>query len=46
MDHDTAEFAVETIRRWWRTMGQPAYPQANRLLIIADAGGSNGSLVR
>jgi hypothetical protein len=39
MDHDTAEFAVETIRRWWRTMGQPTYPQATRLLITADAGG-------
>ena len=46
MDHDTAEFAVETIRRWWRTMGRPAYPQAVRLLITADAGGSNGSRLR
>src|SRR5580658_5889097 len=46
MDHDTAEFAVETIRRWWRTMGQPSYPQATRLLITADAGGSNGSRLR
>jgi hypothetical protein len=46
MDHDTAEFAVETIRRWWRTMGQLAYPQATRLLITADAGGSNGSRLR
>ena len=46
MDHDTAEFAVETIRRWWRTMGHPAYPQATRLLITADAGGSNGSRLR
>ena len=46
MDHDTAEFAVETIRRWWRTMGQPAYPEATRLLITADAGGSNGSRLR
>jgi transposase len=46
MDHDTAEFAVETIRRWWRSMGQPAYPQATRLLITADAGGSNGSRLR
>ena len=46
MDHDTAEFAVETIRRWWRTMGRPAYPQATRLLITADAGGSNGSRLR
>jgi len=46
MDHDTAEFAVETIRRWWRTMGQPAYPKATRLLITADGGGSNGSRFR
>src|SRR6266852_1446819 len=38
MDHDTAEFAVETIRRWWRTMGRPTYPVATRLLITADAG--------
>ena len=46
MDHDTAAFAVETIRRWWRSMGQTAYPQAERLLITADAGGSNGARVR
>jgi transposase len=46
MDHDTAEFAVETIRRWWRSMGRPAYPDAARLLITADAGGSNGSRLR
>ena len=46
MDHDTAEFAVETIRRWWRSMGEPAYPEAQRLLITADAGGSNGSRLR
>jgi transposase len=46
MDHDTAEFAVETIRRWWRSMGRQAYPQASRLLITADAGGSNGSRLR
>ena len=41
-DHDTAEFAVESIRRWWRQMGQPAYPEACQLLVTADAGGSNG----
>ena len=41
-DHDTATFAVETIRRWWLTVGAPAYPRARRLLICADAGGSNG----
>ena len=37
---------METIRRWWRSMGQPAYPKATRLLITADAGGSNGSRLR
>ncbi len=46
IDHDTAEFAVETIRRWWRWMGGKHYPQAQKLLITADAGGSNGSRVR
>ncbi len=45
-DHDTAAFAVESIRRWWQSMGQPAYPKAKRLLITADAGGSNGPRVR
>jgi len=45
-DHDTAEFAVETIRRWWRTMGQARYPQAHQLLITADGGGSNSSRCR
>jgi len=43
MDHDTAEFATETIRRWWRQMGSKAYPGARELLILADGGGSNGS---
>lgn len=46
VDHDTAEFAVESIRRWWRSMGRQAYPQSARLLITADAGGSNGSRLR
>jgi hypothetical protein len=46
MDHDTAAFAVNTIRRWWRTMGRPAYRRAKSLLIMADSGGSNGSRVR
>lgn len=46
IDHDTAEFAVESIRRWWRCMGQKAYPHATRLLITADSGGSNGSRLR
>jgi transposase len=40
-DHDTAEFAVQTIRTWWRQMGREAYPKAKQLLITADAGGSN-----
>jgi hypothetical protein len=44
--HDTAEFAVESIRRWWREMGHPLYPTARRLLITADCGGSNGYRVR
>lgn len=38
---DTAEFAVETIRRWWKEMGQPRYPEARHLMITADGGGSN-----
>jgi hypothetical protein len=45
-DHDTAAFAVESIRRWWQTMGRPLYPEAKRLLITADGGGSNGFRVR
>jgi len=45
-DHDTAAFAVESIRRWWRGLGQSTYPQAKRLLICADGGGSNGYRVR
>jgi len=46
VDHDTAAFAVESIRRWWRWMGRPSYPKARRLLITADSGGSNGARVR
>jgi transposase len=42
-DHNTAAFAVESIRRWWQSMGQSAYPQARTLLITADGGGSNGA---
>jgi Rhodopirellula transposase DDE domain len=45
-DHDTAAFAVASIRRWWSSMGKAVYPQAKRLLITADGGGSNGSRVR
>lgn len=46
VDHDTAAFAVESIRRWWNSMGRPMYPNASRLLITADSGGSNGARVR
>ncbi len=46
IDHDTAAFAVQSIRRWWRTMGRPAYPKAKSLLVTADSGGSNGSRTR
>jgi Rhodopirellula transposase DDE domain len=45
-DHDTAAFAVQTLRRWWQQVGSGSYPQANRLLVCADAGGSNGYRVR
>ncbi|NTW88793.1 MAG: ISAzo13 family transposase [Desulfobulbaceae bacterium] len=45
-DHDTASFAVATIRRWWIVMGKPLYPDAKELIITADGGGSNGSRVR
>lgn len=45
-DHDTASFAVETIRRWWNAMGKERYPQASTLMITADGGGSNGSRLR
>jgi hypothetical protein len=45
-DHDTAAFAVQTLRRWWQQVGRLAYPQAERLLVCADAGGCNGDRVR
>jgi transposase len=45
-DHDTAAFAVESIRRWWTAAGHDDYPRARRLLITADAGGSNGYRAR
>src|SRR5438874_2139097 len=45
-DHDTAAFAVESIRRWWQARGQATYPRARRLLVTADAGGSNGYRTR
>ena len=43
---DTGEFAVESIKRWWREMGRDAYPEADRIYITADSGGSNGFRVR
>jgi hypothetical protein len=46
INHDTGEFAVESIRRWWNGMGKQHYPNATELLITADGGGSNGSRVR
>jgi hypothetical protein len=46
IDHNTAEFAVETIRRWWREMGLPLYSEATDLLITVDAGGSNSVRAR
>jgi transposase len=46
IDHDTARFACETLRRWWREMGAPAYPTAKELLVTADSGGSNGTRSR
>jgi len=45
-DHDTSAFAVATLRRWWNTVGRARYPHADRLLICADGGGSNGHRVR
>src|SRR5204863_8763300 len=46
IDHDTASFAVNAIRRWWQHMGRRVYPRARSLVITADAGGSNGPRVR
>lgn len=46
IDHDTAYFATETIRRWWQEMGHPMYPLAGELLVMVDAGGSNSSRSR
>ncbi len=43
IDHETAEFAVESIRRWWKRCGKKLYPAAHELLITADGGGSNGA---
>jgi transposase len=46
IDHDTAEFAVESIRRWWKHLGQEFYPKAKHVFITADGGGSNSSRSR
>jgi hypothetical protein len=46
VDHDTAAFAAQSIRRWWESMGATVYPKARQLLITADSGGSNGARVR
>jgi hypothetical protein len=46
LDHDTAGFAVHSIRRWWQEIGRPRYPTARRLVITADCGGSNGVRLR
>lgn len=43
VDHDTAEFAVASIEKWWRAMGRKAYPDARQVYVVADGGGSNGS---
>jgi len=46
IDHDTSTFAVESIRRWWYSMGKELYPNASKLMVTADGGGSNGYRVR
>lgn len=46
IDHDTAEFSVNSIRAWWLHMGRERYPDAKRLMVTADCGGSNGARVR
>ena len=46
IDHDTAQFAANSIRRWWREMGRARFPRATELLITADGGGSNGHRTR
>lgn len=46
IDHDAVEFAVESVRRWWKEMGTPIYPDARRLMITADCGGGNGYRAR
>ena len=46
IDHETAEFAVESIRRWWKSVGSNLYPSSRELLLVADGGGSNGARSR
>jgi hypothetical protein len=46
MNHDTAAFTVQTIRHWWQQIGQVRYPTAERLVVTADGGGSNGWRLR
>ena len=46
IDHETAEFAVESLRRWWKSVGSTLYPSSEELLIVADGGGSNGARSR
>jgi transposase len=46
LDHDTSAFAVESIRRWWHSMGRELYPQAKHLMVTADGGGSNGYRIK
>ena len=46
IDHDTSAFAVESIRRWWYSMGRELYPTAGKLMVTADGGGSNGYRIR
>ncbi|MBA2671240.1 MAG: hypothetical protein H0U67_12775 [Gemmatimonadetes bacterium] len=45
-EHDTSQFAAESLRRWWYAMGRAVYPEARQLLVICDGGGSNGSRTR
>ena len=46
MEHDTAQFAAESLRRWGQQMGSRVYPKAKERLVMADAGGRNGSRIR
>jgi hypothetical protein len=46
IDHDTSAFAVESVRRWWYSMGKDLYPDAKQLMVTADGGGSNGYRIK